>query len=176
MCSSKSHWLSLPVHILELTLSNRGTTRAFGPLMARAATLSIVEADKIVEVGEIDPDDVIVPGIYVDRVCPAVEPRAVELLTIRDDEKAAKEPMSPAKERRDRIAKRAALELKDGYYANLGVGMPTLVANNLPPGVNVTMHTENGALGVGPYPTKDQVNPDLSKHTPSRACLNDKLI
>ncbi|KAL7423777.1 hypothetical protein Q5752_001361 [Cryptotrichosporon argae] len=152
----------------------RYTTRAFAGLVARAAKVAIVEAENIVEVGEIKPMDIDLPGIYIQRIVPATAPKKIEILTLRDGGEDAgadaaggsggEAPTQPAPKsltRRERIARRAAKELKDGDYANLGVGMPVLAANFLEPGVRVWLQSENGILGMGPYPTKAQVDADI---------------
>src|SRR6202030_3236102 len=64
-------------------------------------------------------------------------------------------------QKRERIVRRIAQELRDGYYVNLGIGIPTLVANHVPPGMEVILQSENGMLGVGPYPFDTEVDPDL---------------
>lgn len=96
--------------------------------MAKAAKLTIVEAENIVEVGEIHPDAVDLPGIFVDRIVPATAEKKIEILKIREPENAdagAKKSDSAKNEhqiRRERIGKRASQELQEGYYVNLGVG------------------------------------------------------
>ncbi|KAH1299659.1 hypothetical protein V6Z96_002410 [Aspergillus fumigatus] len=141
----------------------RYTTKAFGPVMAKAATLTIVEAENIVPVGSIDPNDVDLPGIFVDRVVPATAEKHIEIRKLRtpENEDVTKTLSDPAMAQRNRIARRAAKELKQGYYVNLGVGIPTLAPSFLPEGTKVWVQSENGILGMGPYPTEDEVDPDI---------------
>lgn len=140
----------------------RYTTRTFGPIMAKAAQLTIVEAEEIVEVGEIGPMEVDLPGIYVDRVVPATVEKNIEFMKLREEKSegkaAGEEKKSEAVLRRERIARRAAEELKNGFYVNLGVGIPTLAPSFLPEGRKVWLQSENGILGMGPYPTREEVD------------------
>lgn len=106
------------------------------------------------------------PGIYVDRIVQATEPKQIELLTIATEKTPeianAQVRVAPGADIRHRIAARAAREIRDGYYINLGVGIPTLVTEHLPPGVNVWLESENGILGMGPFPSKDKVDACVS--------------
>jgi 3-oxoacid CoA-transferase subunit B len=70
-------------------------------------------------------------------------------------------PKIPEMDRRERIVQRVALELRDGFYVNLGIGIPTLVANHVPPGMDVVLQSENGMLGIGPFPVAGQEDADL---------------
>lgn len=137
----------------------RYTTKAFGPLMAKAAKLTIVEAENIVEVGEIDPNDVHLPGIFIDRIVPATVDKTIEVLKLKQEETGrSTNAISEDQQKRNRIGRRAAEELKEGYYVNLGVGIPTLAASFIPKGRQVWVQSENGILGMGDYPTKSQVD------------------
>jgi 3-oxoacid CoA-transferase subunit B len=69
--------------------------------------------------------------------------------------------MQTVMDKRERIVTRIARELRDGDYVNLGIGLPTLVGNHVPPDVDITLHSENGMLGIGPYPTEDELDADL---------------
>ncbi|PQE12917.1 hypothetical protein CJF30_00002807 [Rutstroemia sp. NJR-2017a BBW] len=158
----------------------RYTTRTFGPIMAKAAKVAIVEAENIVPIGSIAPADIHLPGIYIDRIVPATVEKKLELKTTRrpEGQKGDASSKSDANERRDRIARRTAKELKNGYYVNLGVGLPTLAPSFLSPETKVWIQSENGILGMvrriiakscdreansnqGPYPTDDEVDPDI---------------
>merc|ERR1712235_64971 len=121
---------------------------------------TIVEVEELVD--EIPPDQVHVPGIYIQRVCVSDHfEKRIEKRTITAESDAEPKPQSAGQKMRERIIRRAALEFEDGMYANLGIGMPMLASNFIPEGVNVTLQSENGVLALGPFPTNDEVDPDL---------------
>ncbi|KZT11308.1 3-oxoacid CoA-transferase [Laetiporus sulphureus 93-53] len=144
----------------------RYTANNFSATMAKNAKLTIVEAENIVPVGSISPNAVHVPSVYVDRIVQATAPKQIEIMTLASGDKSEDtKPLSPektiAQEQRNRMARRAAKEIKDGFHVNLGIGIPTLVPEFLAPGVRVWLQSENGILGMGPYPTKEQLDADI---------------
>nr|CAD7573924.1 unnamed protein product [Timema californicum] len=141
----------------------RKSARNFNPAMCKAAKVCIAEVEEIVPVGTIGPDEVHVPGIYVDRIVKSDKcDKKIEKVTIQKEEGVASMTnLSPAAQMRERIIRRAALEFKDGMYANLGIGIPVLASNYIPPSINVTLQSENGILGLGPFPKKSEVDADL---------------
>ncbi len=134
----------------------RKTSRNFNPMVATCGKVTVAEVEQLVEVGELDPDQIHTPGIYVDRIIQGERyEKRIEFRTVAG---ATGKKDSPI---RELMAKRAARELRDGFYVNLGIGIPTLVANFIPENINVTLQSENGLLGIGPFPADGAVDPDL---------------
>jgi len=134
----------------------RMTSRNFNPMIATCGNLTVAEVEELVEVGELDPDQIHTPGIYVDRIIQGARyEKRIEFRTVAGSVGKKDSPI------RELMAKRAAQELRDGFYVNLGIGIPTLVANYIPDNINVTLQSENGLLGIGPFPAESSVDPDL---------------
>ena len=137
----------------------RKSARNFNPDVATAGKVCIVEVEEIVPTGALDPDQIHLPDVYVKRIIRGAKyEKRIEFRTV-----ASNSVTKPGKDdaKRDRIVKRAAKEIEDGMYVNLGIGIPTLCANHLEPGVNITLQSENGILGLGPFPEEYMVDPDL---------------
>jgi 3-oxoacid CoA-transferase len=145
----------------------RGTARNFNIPAATCGKTCIVEVEEIVENGELDANNIHLPGVYVQRiVCPPKYEKKIEFRTT--DKSGAKKKTGDAPKHlsdkldpREAMARRAALEFADGMYVNLGIGIPTLAANYLPPGMSIELQSENGLLGMGPFPSEENVDPDL---------------
>ena len=148
----------------------RGTARNFNPMMAAAGKITIAEVEELVPIGALNPNDIHVPGIYVQRIFEGVnyekriEQRTITKSQVIDNQNIIENKAPKAAGvglDKNQIAQRIARELKDGYYVNLGIGIPTLVANYIPKDINVVLQSENGLLGLGPFPTEENVDADL---------------
>lgn len=143
----------------------RMSARNYNVPMAKAAKTTIVEVEELVDVGELDPEAIHLPNIYVDRffVGSNYEKR-IEKRTVRkrgDTGGVGGAGGGKGAELRQRIIRRAALEFKDGMFANLGIGIPVLASNYIPEGMKVTLQSENGILGFGPFPYEGEEDADL---------------
>jgi len=136
------------------------TARNFNPDVARAAAVTIAEVDEVVD-EPLHPDRVHLPGIYVDHlVVSEVTEKRIERLRLQQQQGSSAE--DDADPLRAKLARRAAREFRDGDYANLGIGVPSLAANYIPPHVRVMLQSENGLLGMGAYPaSRDAADPEL---------------
>ena len=135
----------------------RYTANNFNAACAKAGRVTVAEVEEVVEIGELDPHHIHVPGNYIDRllISPQLE-KPIEQRTLAG--KMTVKGFTPAREWQ---ARRISKEFKDGMYANLGIGMPTLVANYIPDNITITLHAENGLMGVGPFPEEGQEDADL---------------
>ncbi|GMV84961.1 MAG: hypothetical protein AMXMBFR80_08180 [Dehalococcoidia bacterium] len=152
------------------TLGNlvyHGSARNFHPIMAMSARCTIVEVDEIVEPGALNPDDVITPGIFVDRIIKTEIPPASLHALLRAMGRDPFSSRKPAQESgsdgltRDLIALRVAKEVQSLNYVNLGIGMPTMVSNYLDLDGPPQLHAENGVLGYGPFAAEGEEDWDV---------------
>uniref|UniRef100_A0A4W2CB72 Succinyl-CoA:3-ketoacid-coenzyme A transferase n=1 Tax=Bos indicus x Bos taurus TaxID=30522 RepID=A0A4W2CB72_BOBOX len=140
----------------------RKSARNFNLPMCKAAETTVVEVEEIVDIGSFAPEDIHIPKIYVHRLIKGEKyEKRIERLSIRKEEDIKTTSGKPGDNVRERIIKRAALEFEDGMYANLGIGIPLLASNYISPDMTVHLQSENGVLGLGPYPLKNEVDADL---------------
>ena len=155
----------------------RGGSRNFNPLFATAARTTVIEVDEIVEPGEIDPEAVVTPHIFVDRVVRNEHPldrEAIRELSRRYGKQwrleARTSEGSPQGLPPELMARRAALLLHPGEYVNLGLGIPTLISSFIDPDRHITLHSENGMLGFGPLAGEGQEDVDLYNASGQLVC------
>ncbi|XP_023334599.1 succinyl-CoA:3-ketoacid coenzyme A transferase 1, mitochondrial [Eurytemora carolleeae] len=140
------------------------TARNFNPPMCKAAKITIAEVEELVEIGEIPPDRVHVPAIYVQRVVQGEKLiKNIEFSTSTENasNKTNTDAKTATEHSKEIIARRTACEFKNGMYANLGIGIPTLAVDFIPKNISVFLQSENGLLGMGPEPAAADVDADL---------------
>lgn len=149
-------------------LQFRGASENFNPSFAKAARVAIAEVDEIVDVGELPPEDVDLPGVFVDRVVPSEISMTIEEMAANAQRKTGKSARTYGDKvalPRAIVARRATELLEDGWVVNLGLGIPTLVSNWIK-GRDIWLHAENGLLGYGEVITdKDVVDLDIFNPT-----------
>lgn len=147
------------------TLGNlvyRGSAMNFNPMIATCGKVTIAEVEEIVEAGSIPPSQVHTPSVYVHRLIKGERfLKPIERLTLNTGKALQIPGKGEVQAMRERIIRRAALELRDGMFVNLGIGMPTLVPNFVSPSMKLFLQSENGILGMGPYPVPGKEDPDL---------------
>eukprot|EP01135_Chromosphaera_perkinsii_P008629 Nk52_evm1s1406 gene=Nk52_evmTU1s1406 len=140
----------------------RKTARNFNSPMAKAAKVTVAEVEEIVPVGTFDPNDIHVPGVFVKRLVIGKNfEKRIEKKTLTTEDGEAGGGKGKADVMRAKIVKRAAEEFKDGMFVNLGIGMPMLASNFVKKGDTVYLMSENGVMGLGPFPRENEVDPDL---------------
>ncbi|XP_076139409.1 succinyl-CoA:3-ketoacid coenzyme A transferase 1, mitochondrial-like isoform X2 [Alosa pseudoharengus] len=141
----------------------RKTAQNFNQPMCKAAKITVVEVEEVVDIGTFAAEDIHIPSIYVDRIVKGASyEKRIEKRTVRSDKQQHKpKPRKDSDITRERIIRRAALEFEDGMYANLGIGIPMMASNYISPDITVHLQSENGILGLGPYPTENEVDPEL---------------
>jgi 3-oxoacid CoA-transferase len=150
----------------------KGTSQNFNPVIATAGKITIAEVEELVPAGTLDPNQIHTPGIYVQRIFQGKDYlKPIEHLTTHHDQLIAAD-LSPDELKKEWIAEQIAKEIKDGDYVNLGIGIPTRVANHIPANLKVILQSENGLLGIGPFPEPGEEDADIINASKQTITIN----